>query len=71
VGAGVRARDALLAVFIFPLLGPLIIAAAYVSTILLGGQGLGSAGLWPWFLVVYDVIFLAVAFMTFDFVVEE
>ncbi len=71
VGAGVRARDALLAVFIFPLLVPLIIAAAYVSTILLGGEGLGSAGLWPWFLVVYDVIFLAVAFMTFDFVMEE
>ena len=71
VGAGVRARDALLAVFIFPLLVPLIIAAAHVSTVLLAGQGLGGAGLWPWFLVVYDVIFLAISFMTFDFVVEE
>lgn len=71
VGAGVRARDALLAVFIFPLLVPLIIAAAHVSTVLFDGGGLGGAGLWPWFLVVYDVVFLSVSFMTFDFVVEE
>jgi ABC-type transport system involved in cytochrome c biogenesis permease component len=71
VGAGVRARDALLAVFIFPLLVPLIIAAAHVSTVLFDGGGLGGAGLWTWFLVVYDVVFLSVSFMTFDFVVEE
>ncbi len=28
-------------------------------------------GLWPWLLVVYDVVFLAVSFMVFDFVVED
>ncbi|MFH0914968.1 MAG: heme exporter protein CcmB [bacterium] len=71
VAAGVRARDALLTVFIFPLLVPLVIAAAHTSTLLLAGQSLGEAGLWPWLLVVYDVVFLAVSFVVFDFVVED
>ncbi len=71
VAAGVRARDALLTVFIFPLLVPLVIAAAHCSTLLLNGQSLGDAGLWPWLLVVYDVVFLAVSFIVFDFVVED
>jgi heme exporter protein B len=71
VAAGVRARDALLTVFIFPLLVPLVIAAAHCSTLVLNGQSLGEAGLWPWLLVVYDVVFLAVSFVVFDFVVED
>jgi heme exporter protein B len=71
VAAGVRARDALLTVFIFPLLVPLVIAAAHCSTLLLNGKSLADAGLWPWLLVVYDVVFLAVSFIVFDFVVED
>jgi heme exporter protein B len=71
MAAGVRARDALLTVFIFPLLVPLVISAAHCSTLLLDGKGLGTAGLWPWLLVVYDVVFLAVSFIVFDFVVED
>jgi heme exporter protein B len=69
--AGVRAKDALLSVLIFPLLVPLVVAAAHCSTLLLNGEGLGEAGLWPWLLVVYDVVFLAVSFVVFDFVVED
>jgi heme exporter protein B len=71
VAAGVRARDALLTVFIFPLLVPLVISAAHCSTLLLNGKSLADAGLWPWLLVVYDVVFLAVSFVVFDFVVED
>jgi heme exporter protein B len=71
VAAGVRARDALLTVFIFPLLVPLVIAAAHCSTLLLDGQSLRQAGLWPWLLVVYDVVFLGVSLVVFDFVVED
>jgi heme exporter protein B len=71
VAVGVRARDALLTVFIFPLLVPLVIAAAHSSTLLLAGNSLGDLGLWPWLLVMYDVIFLAISFVVFDFVVED
>jgi heme exporter protein B len=36
-------------------------------------QAAEMADIWPWLnlLIVYDVIFVAVAFMVFDFVVEE
>ena len=57
--------------FIFPLLVPLVIAAAHCSTLLLDGKSLAEAGLWPWLLVVYDVVFLTVSFIVFDFVVED
>jgi heme exporter protein B len=36
-------------------------------------QGLEMSEIWPWLnlLIVFDVVFTAVAFMVFDFVVEE
>jgi len=36
-------------------------------------QGIELTEIMPWInlLIVYDIIFLAVAFMTFDYVVEE
>jgi len=35
--------------------------------------GLEMVEIWPWLnlLIAYDVIFIAVAFMVFDFIVEE
>jgi heme exporter protein B len=66
-----RARDLLLPVLLFPLALPLLVAAVNASRVIL------EAGSWteltPWInlLVVYDVIFLAVALAAFDYVVEE
>ena len=71
VAAGVRARDALLTVFIFPLLVPLVIAAAHCSTLLAERAEPGGRGSVALVLVVYDVVFLAVSFVVFDFVVED
>jgi heme exporter protein B len=36
-------------------------------------QGLDMAEIWPWLnlLIVYDLLFTAIAFMVFDYVVEE
>jgi heme exporter protein B len=66
-----RTRDVLLPILLFPLIVPVLIAAVKAS----GGflEGLEISEIVPWLnlLVVYDVVFIAVAFMTFDFVVEE
>lgn len=66
-----RTRDVLLPILLFPVAIPVLIAAVKSS----GGflQGLEMAEIWPWLnlLGAYDVIFIAVAFMVFDFVVEE
>ena len=66
-----RTRDILLPILLFPIVIPLFIAAVKASSGFL--QGFGMEEIWPWLnlLIVYDVIFTAVSFMVFDFVVQE
>ncbi|PWH20197.1 MAG: cytochrome C biogenesis protein [Anaerolineae bacterium] len=66
-----RTRDVLLPILLFPLAIPVIIAAVKASMGYL--QGLEAESIRPWLnlLLVYDTVFIAIAFMVFDFVVEE
>lgn len=66
-----RTRDVLLPILLFPVSIPLLLAAVKASNGFL--QALEMTDIMPWLniLLVYDVIFVAVAFMLFDFVVEE
>ena len=66
-----RTRDILLPILLFPVIIPILLAALKASNGIL--QGLALTEIMPWvnLLLVYDVIFIAVAFMTFDSVVEE
>lgn len=66
-----RTRDILLPILLFPVAIPLLVAAVKASAGFL--QALPMEDIRPWLnlLGVYDVIFIAVAFMVFDFVVEE
>jgi len=66
-----RTRDVLLPILLFPVIIPVMIAAVKASSGVL--QGIDMAEILPWLnlLLVYDIIFTAVAFMVFDYVVEE
>jgi heme exporter protein B len=66
-----RTRDIMLPILLFPVIIPVLVAAVKASSGFL--QGLPFEDIRPWInlLVVYDVIFTAVAFMVFEFVVEE
>ena len=66
-----RTRDILLPILLFPVSIPLLLAAVKASNGFL--QSFDMTEIMPWLniLLVYDVIFIAVAFMLFDFVVEE
>jgi heme exporter protein B len=66
-----RTRDVLLPILLFPVVIPVFIAAVKASAGFL--QALEMTDIWPWLnlLIVYDLIFTAVAFMVFDYVVEE
>ncbi len=66
-----RTRDILLPILLFPVALPVLVAAIKATNGFL--QGLEMADIRPWLnlLVVYDVVFIAAAFMLFDFVVEE
>jgi len=66
-----RTRDVLLPILLFPVAIPVFIAAVRASTGFL--QGIDMAEIQPWLslLITYDIVFTAVAFMVFDYVVEE
>lgn len=70
ITVGVQARGALLSVLVLPLLVPLLVAAGRCSVVLLGREPWSGLGLWPVLMAAYDVIFLAVGLVTFEFVVE-
>jgi heme exporter protein B len=71
VAVGLKTRDVILSILLFPVMVPVVLAAAKSSGRVLDGDPLGSAGLWLALLVVYDVIFLAVSIMVVDYAVEE
>jgi len=71
VSVGIKTKDVLLAILLFPVMVPVILASAKASAGVLDGRGLGAGSDWLSLLVVYDVIFLTIAIMTFDYVVEE
>lgn len=66
-----RTRDILLPILLFPLSIPVIISAVKASTGFLEGWTMPEIQPWLSLLIVYDVIFIAIAFMFFDYVVEE
>lgn len=66
-----RTRDVLLPILLFPIVIPVLIASVKASTGYLQAFPMDEITPWLNLLVGYDVIFIAVAFMTFDYVVEE
>ena len=67
-----RTRDILLPILLFPVSIPVLVASVKAS----GGflqPVIDMSAIQPWItlLIVYDLIFIAIAFMVFDFVVEE
>jgi heme exporter protein B len=69
--ANLRAREVLFPLLLFPLVVPVIIGSVTATGIILGGGTLGEASGWLKLLGVFDTMFLAVAYLTFEFVVEQ
>ncbi|MGQ9458844.1 MAG: heme exporter protein CcmB, partial [Anaerolineae bacterium] len=66
-----RAREVLLPVLLFPIVTPVLIASVKLTGGLLDGLPLLAMGNWLRLVGAFDAIFLAVSYMTFDYVVEE
>jgi heme exporter protein B len=69
--ANLRAREVLFPLLLFPLVVPVIIGSVTTTGIILGGGPLAEASAWLKLLGAFDAIFLAVAYLTFEFVVEQ
>ncbi len=66
-----RTRDVLLPILLFPLAIPVLVAAVKASGGFLDGSAMADIRPWLNLLIAYDVIFVAVSFMVFDYIVEE
>ena len=66
-----RTRDILLPILLFPVVIPVLLAAVKASGGFLTGAEMEEILLPINLLIAYDIIFIAVAFMVFDSVVEE
>jgi heme exporter protein B len=66
-----RTRDILLPILLFPVTIPVLIAAVKASSGFLQDVPYDQISSWINLLVVFDVVFTAVAFMVFEYIVEE
>ncbi len=71
IAASTRMREVMLPVLLFPVLVPLLVASVKITQGAL--QNLPFSDYQGWFnlLIAYDAIFLTVAYLVFEFVVEE
>lgn len=66
-----RTRDVLLPILLFPVAVPVLLASVKASGGIIAGADFAEILTPLNLLIVYDIIFIAVSFMVFDFVVEE
>jgi heme exporter protein B len=66
-----RAREVLLPLLAFPLLTPVLIGAAQATAGALVGRPVGALGSWLLLLGGFDIVFLTVGWMAFDYILEE
>lgn len=66
-----RTREILLPILLFPVIIPILVAAVKATLGILDGLSFGDISAWIQLLVAYDVIFLALGWMVFDYVIRE
>jgi heme exporter protein B len=66
-----RAREAMLPLLLFPIAVPVLIAATKATGQVLDGQPLAEAYSWLRLLLAFDIIFIVIAWLGFEYVLEE
>jgi heme exporter protein B len=73
IGTNSRARDLLVPLLLLPLIVPVMIAAAGAAEPLLaaGGPSSEDVGKWLAILALYDLVFVAIGYAVYDFLLED
>jgi heme exporter protein B len=66
-----RARDIMLPILFLPVVVPVIVAAVKATVPVLAGKPWGDMLTWLQIMIAFDIIYLVVATLVFEFVVEE
>ncbi len=69
--AGLRAREAMLPFLLFPLTIPLILSAVRGTEVVLRGEPFDLAIPWLKLMAAFDLVFLVVSLLTFEYLLEE
>ncbi len=71
ISLGLKNREVILSVILFPILIPLLIMAVKASIILLNGFSMGAFFDWIKLLVTFDVIFFVLSYWSYFWILEE
>jgi heme exporter protein B len=72
MAAATSARDVLLPLLVFPLIVPVVIGAVRATgTLMIPGGPSPNEPPWLGLMIAFDIIFLSVSMLTFEFVIEE
>jgi len=66
-----RTREVMLPLLLIPLAIPLLIACVEVTAAIIGARDLADEGHWLRLLVAFDIIFLALGYLTYPAILEE
>ncbi len=71
VAASTRMREVMLPILLFPVSIPLLMAAVKLTSGAIQRRAFSEVSNWFSILITYDVVFVVVAFLVFEYVVEE
>lgn len=71
ISVNTKARDIMLPILFFPVVSPVIIAAVKATGLVLLGEPWSAMSSWLQIMVAFDVIFLIVSVLVFEFVIEQ
>ncbi len=71
VAINTRARDVMLPILFLPIVFPVIVAAVKATVPVLAGESWEGILTWLQIIIAFDIIYLVVATLVFEFVVEE
>ena len=71
VAINTRARDIMLPILFLPIVIPVVVAAVKATALILAGKPWGDILTWLQIIIAFDVIYMVVATLVFEFVVEE
>ena len=66
-----RSREVMLPVLLLPVLVPLIVGSVKATGLLIDGEPLSATWTWMGLLIAFDLVYLAVSFVVFEFVLED
>ena len=71
IAINTKAKEVLLPILFFPVAAPVIMAAAEATRAVLAGDPIGDYSRWLQLMAAFDVMFVVIASITFDFVLGE